>query len=110
MAPLCGKPLSPKDRKVWRQAIAMLMGLKIRNDFGENDLAAAVGKALHRGKEPRRTCEDCRKKVARGAASSRGPQEWGEQSWRFLNPAGAHFAHPISCKPPTFPPPIGRES
>ena len=65
-APLCGKPLSPKDRKVWQQAIAMLMGLKIRNGFGEKDLAGAVERALHRGT---RTCEDCRVKVASGAAS-----------------------------------------
>jgi hypothetical protein len=29
MAPLCGKPLSPEDRKVWQQAIALLIGLKV---------------------------------------------------------------------------------
>jgi hypothetical protein len=33
MAPLCGKVLSPEDQKVWQQALAMLMGLKIRNGF-----------------------------------------------------------------------------
>jgi hypothetical protein len=49
MAPLCGKTLSPEDRKVWQQAIGLLMGLKIRNGFGEKDLAAAVGTARHRG-------------------------------------------------------------
>jgi hypothetical protein len=43
MGPLCGKPLSPEDRKVWQQCIAMLFGLKIRNGFGEKDLAAEVG-------------------------------------------------------------------
>jgi hypothetical protein len=63
LAPLCGKPLSPKDRKVWQQAIAMLMGLKVRNGFGEKDLAGAVEHAL------RTRCEDCRIKVASGAAS-----------------------------------------
>ena len=70
LAPLCGKPLSPKDRKVWQQAIAMLMGLKVRNGFGEKDLAAAVERALHRGTRRRRgpaRCEDCRIKVASGA-------------------------------------------
>ena len=67
LAPLCGKPLSPKDRKVWRQAIAMLMGLKVRNGFGEKDLAGAVERALHR--PPSTRCEDCRVKVASGAAS-----------------------------------------
>ena len=65
--PLCGKPLSSKDRKVWQQAIAMLMGLKARNGFGEKDLADAVEHALHRGTRTR--CEDCRIKVASGAAS-----------------------------------------
>jgi hypothetical protein len=64
LAPLCGKPLSPKDRKVWQQAVAMLMGLKIRNGFGEKDLAGAVERALYRGTR----CEDCRAKVASGAA------------------------------------------
>ena len=46
---LCGRQLSPADRRVWNQAIAMLMGLKIRNGFGEKELAAAVGTVLHRG-------------------------------------------------------------
>jgi hypothetical protein len=48
-APLtvCGKPLSPGDRKVWQQAIALLMGLKVRNDIGKKDLAGAVETALH---------------------------------------------------------------
>jgi hypothetical protein len=67
MAPLCGKPLSPKDRKVWQQAIALLMGLKFRNGFGEKDLAAAVGTALRR-RATKRNCEDCGVMVARGAA------------------------------------------
>ena len=44
---MCGKPLSPGDRKVWQQAIALLMGLKVRNDIGEKDLAGAVETALH---------------------------------------------------------------
>ena len=87
LAPLCGKPLSPKDRKVWQQAIAMLMGLKVRNGFGEKDLAAAVERALHRGTP----CEDCRIKVASGVASYGGgravPSAWG-----FLNPQRAQFA------------------
>ena len=73
-APLCGKPLSPEDGKVWRQAIALLMGLKFRNpEFGNKDLAAAVGMALHRGaikKKKSKKCEDCGVKVARGAAYS----------------------------------------
>ena len=66
MAPLCGKQLSPADRRVWSQAIAMLMGLKRRNDFGENDLAAAVGTALRRV-AAKRYCDDCGVKVAGGA-------------------------------------------
>jgi hypothetical protein len=28
-APLCGKPISAEDRKVWQQAIALLFGLKL---------------------------------------------------------------------------------
>ena len=65
MVLVCGKPLSPADRRVWQQAIAMLMGLKSRNGFGEKDLAAAVGTALHRY-AARRKCEDCGVKVALG--------------------------------------------
>jgi hypothetical protein len=71
MAPLCGKLLSPADRKVWQQALAMLMGLKIRNGFGEKELAAAVGTALHR-RATKRNCEDCGVKVAGGATISLG--------------------------------------
>ena len=67
--PLCGKLLGVKDRRVWQQAIAMLMGLKIRHGFGEKDLAAAVAAALRRSVD-KHTCEDCMIKVASGAASS----------------------------------------
>ena len=63
MAPLCGRQLSPADRRVWNQTIAMLMGLKIRNGFGEKELTAAVGMALHRG-AAKHNCEDCGVKVA----------------------------------------------
>ena len=68
MAPLCGKQLSPADRRVWNQTIAMLIGLKIRNGFSEKELTAAVGTALHRG-ATKRNCEDCRVKVAGGASN-----------------------------------------
>ena len=66
MAPLHGKLLSPADRRVWRQAIAMLVGLKRRNGLSEADLAAAVGTAVRRG-AARRYCEDCGEKVTGGA-------------------------------------------
>jgi hypothetical protein len=82
MAPpahLCGKPLSPEDRNVWQQAIAMLMGLKIRNGFDEKDMTAAVGTALHRGATSR-TCEDCGVKVGSGAANS-GVQGAEQPPW-----------------------------
>ena len=72
MAPLCGMPLGPADRRVWQQAIALLIGLKMRNGLGEKELTAAVGTALHHS--AKRNCEDCRVKVARGATilSGRG--------------------------------------
>jgi hypothetical protein len=41
------------------------MGLKVRNDFDEKDLAGAVERALRRGTR----CKDCKIKVASGAAS-----------------------------------------
>ena len=95
MAPLCGKPLTPKDRKVWNQAIALLMGLKRRNGFGVKDLTAAVGTALRRGARPStRNCEDCGVKVAGGATiNSRGPQGGFTVplGWRFLNSPGPHI-------------------
>ena len=76
MAPLNVRGFSPEDQKVWRQAIAILTGLKIRNGFGEKDLAAAVRTALHRSVKNGRNCEDCLLtggvKVASGAASSGG--------------------------------------
>jgi hypothetical protein len=72
MAPLCGKPLSPEDRKVWQQAIALLMGLKFRNGFGEKDLAAAVGTELRR-RATKRNCEDCGVMVARGLLTQGRP-------------------------------------
>ena len=83
MAPLCGKLFSPKDRKVWNQAIAMLMGLKRRNGFGEKDLTAAVGTALRRG-AAKRNCDDCGVKVAGGATINCGGPQGGRaprSSW-----------------------------
>jgi hypothetical protein len=59
LADVCGKHLTPEDRKVWGQAVAMLLGLKIRNGFGEKDLAGAVGMALRRGRQTEHNCEDC---------------------------------------------------
>ena len=93
MAPLnvCGKELTPEDRKAWQQAIALIMGLKIRNGFDKKDLAAAVETALHRS-AARRKCEDCGVKVGSGATNSGAP-EGMERSprparlpWRFLKP------------------------
>ena len=78
---VCGLPLKSKDRKVWQQAIAMLMGLKIRNGFGEDDLAAAVGKALRTRGTSKRYCEDCAVKVAHGAASSGRAAGRGWSHW-----------------------------
>ena len=77
-APLtvCGKPLSHDDRKAWQQAIAMLIGLKVRNGFGEEELAAAVGMVLarsaHRGQRgaSKKYCEDCWVTVTHDAAAS----------------------------------------
>ena len=71
MAPLCGRQLSPADRKVWHQAIVILMGLRIRNDFGEKELTAAVGTALHRGAAAKHSCEECGVKVAGGASNDK---------------------------------------
>ena len=92
MAPLCGRQLSPADRRVWNQTIAMLMGLKIRNGFGEKELTAAVGMALHRG-AAKHNCEDCGVKVAGGASNdlnSGGHQEGSAVplGWPFLNGPG----------------------
>ena len=88
MAPLCGKPLTPEDREVWQQAIAMLMGLRIRNGFGEEDLVAAVGTALRRGAAiAKKKCEDCGVKVAGGAAIIPGGAQGGSAVplvWQFL--------------------------
>ena len=80
MAPLtvCGKPLSPADRRVWQQALAMLIGLKRRNGFGDNELTAAVKAVLHHAVASR-MCEDCGVTVTRVAASSGGravPSAW----------------------------------
>ena len=75
MVPLCRKPLGPEDQKVWQQGIALLMGLKIRNGFGEKELTAAVGTALHiRAARQSASCEGCGVKVERGAANSGGAQ------------------------------------
>ena len=94
MAPLCGRQLSLADRRVWNQAIAMLVGLQRRNDFGEKDLAAAVGTALRRGLA-KRYCDDCGVKVAGGATiiSGRGAQGGSgvPLGWRFLYSPGPRY-------------------
>jgi hypothetical protein len=66
-APLCGKPLTPEDRKVWQQAVALLMGLVIRNGFGKADLCTAMQTALEqRRAASTRNCQDCGVKVPHG--------------------------------------------
>ena len=95
MAPLCGKPLGPADRRVWQQAIALLMGLKMRNGLGEKELTAAVGTALHRG-ATKRICEDCGVKVARGGYDKLR----GERSRGLRGPLGltiSKLAWPPIC-------------
>ena len=86
MAPLCGRQLSPADRRVWNQAIAMLMGLKRRNGLSEKDLTDAVGTAVCRG-AAKRYCEDCGVKVAGGAT---------------INSGGARLAIPTLAWPPIY--------
>jgi hypothetical protein len=76
---VCGKPLSPEDRKVWRQAIALLIGLQRKNSFGEEDLTAAVGAALHRATKSG-NCEDCGVMVASVAAVAEGVPRGSERS------------------------------
>ena len=108
MAPLtvCGKLLSPADRRVWQQALAMLIGLKRRNGFGDNELTAAVKAALHHAVASR-NCEDCGVTVTRVAASSGG--ERPPRPGAIPKPAGgpiriespASHSHRICCKPPT---------
>ena len=63
----CLEALGPEDRKVWQQAIALLMGLRIRNGLFTERLTAAVGVALREGGEKRK-CKDCGMKVGGGAA------------------------------------------
>ena len=87
MAPLCGKQLSLADRRVWRQAIAMLVGLKRRNGLSEKDLTDAVGTAVCRG-AARPYCEDCGVKVTGGATINSG--------------GGARLAIPIIAWPPIY--------
>ena len=88
MAPLtvCGKLLSPADRRVWQQALAMLMGLKRRNGFGDNELTAAVKAVLHHAVASR-NCEDCGVTVTRVAASSGGERS-GPRPGAIPKPAG----------------------
>ena len=72
---LCGQQLSADDRKAWQQAIALLIRLKKRNGFGEQDLTAVVGAAL-RHSSTTRTCADCDLKQATfGLPSEHGPKK-----------------------------------
>ena len=94
---------------MWQQAIALLMGLKVRNGFGEKDLAGAVERALHRGTRARK-CEDCSIKVASGARGSRGPgAAIAEVGMRGAGgPLGLAITKPAGPPPPT--PPVCIES
>ena len=88
MAPLklCGMQLSAADRRVWKQAIAMLVGLKRRNGFGGKDLAAAVGTAVRVG-AAKRSCEDCGVKVEQAGLR----YTLGGLGWRFLYSPGPQY-------------------
>jgi hypothetical protein len=99
-APLtvCGKPLSPEDRKLWQQAICALVGVKVRTGFGSFGLATALAEALERAAGKRHICEDCGVKVARGRILAEGEGGGsGPLGDRYLVPP--HTLHRISCKP-----------
>jgi hypothetical protein len=98
MEPLCGKPLTPEDRRVWQQSIGMLVGLKIRNGIREKELVAAVGTALRASAAGRNKCEDCGLKVARGAAINSAGGGGISSAWQFLSPPDPN-PHRISCEP-----------
>jgi hypothetical protein len=68
-------PLSADDRNVWQQAIAALVGLKMRNGLGEKDMTAAVSTAL-RQSSSRRTCEDCGLTRPSLGLPAEGKQRW----------------------------------
>ena len=53
---LCGKLLLPEERKQWKQAAALLVGLKIRKGLAAEDLTSEVDWLLHRSSISR-TCE-----------------------------------------------------
>ena len=73
---LCGRPIiSTGDRKAWTQAIALLVGLKVRNGYGDEDLTASVGKALQRS-STQRVCESCKLKRRTFGLLSEGKARW----------------------------------
>jgi hypothetical protein len=83
---LCGKELSAADRKAWQQAIELIVGLKLRNGFGEKGLTAAVRSALRRSAS-KRMCERCGVKAPRfglpkadGAAGAAEPLKHGDRT------------------------------
>jgi hypothetical protein len=69
---LCGKLLLPEERKQWKQAAALLVGLKIRKGLAAEDLTSEVDWLLHRSSISR-TCEDCGLK-APGPPRRSGPE------------------------------------
>ena len=80
----------------------MLMGLKRRNDFGEKDLAAAVGTALRRV-AAKRYCDDCGVKVAGGATINSGGLKgapgspWAGDSYTRLAPDIHRISREVRC-------------
>jgi hypothetical protein len=71
------------------------MGLKVRNGFGEKDLAGAVGTALRR-RSTKRKCEDCGVTVARGAAyaGAQGGGGVGARGWTGVWSLGLAVPNP----------------
>jgi hypothetical protein len=61
---VCGKLLNPEDRKLWRQALGILLELRIRNGIDEKEFSAEVSTVLIPKRGARgfasTSCEDCR--------------------------------------------------
>ena len=57
------KPLPPDDKKAFRDAVALLVGIQNRNGLEEKALMAAVGTSVHRA-HTSKACETCSVKRA----------------------------------------------
>eukprot|EP01051_Picozoa_sp_SAG22_P017508 SAG22_NODE_2719_length_2283_cov_50.240385_3_plen_80_part_00 len=74
---LCGKAISINDQRLWKQALAQLNELSVRNSISEKRIGEEVTtQLLEKRQKERELCEDCRLHRSNFGMPAEGTVRW----------------------------------